>query len=202
MPEPLVDGARWVLAIVFSLSLAEKLLALRSNSAAWHPVLVQTAWTRRHARVLMSLSFVADLVAVVLLVVVPSLGGVAGAALLLAYTGAAWRLHDATQAGPCRCFYGLLNTSNGTAFLLRNTLLFTIALTTLLEPIRAMPQSFSAVPWAMALMGSVMLASRFGLRRPQAAARDVNSVEGEDGRIAWRLATERPVAAEGSGNAE
>jgi hypothetical protein len=119
--EAAVDGARWVLLVVFALSSVEKIGVLRSRTAEWHPLMLVTPWRRRHAKLLVASSLVADLAAVALLLIRPGLGSWLTAVLLVTYTVTASRAHYDT--GDCQCFWKLLNARTTLGLITRNALL-------------------------------------------------------------------------------
>jgi hypothetical protein len=122
-----VEGARWALTAVFVLSAVEKGQTLWARSAAWHPLMLVSPTRRRYATALMSAALIADLAVIVLLAVLPAIGGPAAGALVAAYTWLALPVHS-RGAGSCRCLWKLLDSKTRLALLGRNVVLFALAL--------------------------------------------------------------------------
>lgn len=160
------EGARWVLALAFLLAAMEKVLALRSRSAAWHPVMLVSPVRRRLANTLFSISAVADICAVVLLILAPRNGGVLAGALVFTYTVAGWSVHAGGHEEQCDCFWRVLNTYTREGLLVRNSLLIVSAI---LVSTGVSSQQLSGVLWGIALSALIVGSTQFVERRKRSA---------------------------------
>ena len=173
------EGARWSLVIVFVLAIAEKVATLRSGSAQWHPLMLVTLRRQKYATPLMIASLFVDVLAVALLVSRSAEGALVSGGILLVYTAAAWPVHESSSDSTCRCFYGLFNSSTRKGLILRNSLLFALAVVTWLEPVRSV--TWSGMLGAILLLAAIAVASRFtdksfGPKSPGAALRKAKNL--------------------------
>lgn len=178
--EAIIDGARWALMAVFVLTAVEKGQTLWAQSAAWHPVMLVSQARRRHARTLMAGALVADLAVLGLLVLLPRVGGVAGAVLVAAYTLLAVPVYSSAGGGAgCRCFWKVLDTTTWPGSLARNLVLVALALGVGLQSPTGLglPELASAV--ALIVVLSVFVAGVDGRFRP-AYGRDPKRDEGDE----------------------
>lgn len=121
------DGARWALVVLFSFAALEKAATLKSNAAAWHPIMLMNQFRRAHATLLMAVSLVADVAALGLLVAWPNVGATLCIALIVIYSTASVRMHDQAGATGCRCFWKFMNTTATIGLLARNALMVAYA---------------------------------------------------------------------------
>lgn len=159
--EDVANGARWTLVVVFALAAVEKIVTLRSGSAAWHPVMLVNPRLRPWATGLMAGSFVVDVVALGLLIKWPVQGGLLASALVVAYSAAAARVHIRGAARECRCIWKLLNASTRKGLVVRNVLLIILAgFVATASPTTSVP----GVLWAGVLFGAISGATRLADR--------------------------------------
>jgi hypothetical protein len=153
--DAIVNGARWALVIVFAFAVIEKIQALKSGSAAWHPVMLVSACRRRWATHLMAGSLAVDVVAIGLLIGDQVKGGLLSAVLVVVYSIAGARVHI-QSAEECRCLWKLLNTSTRRGLVVRNCVLVLLAgLVMTGSPAISMP----GLVWGAALLVVVFAAT-------------------------------------------
>lgn len=142
----LPSAAQLALSLLFLLSSLEKARTVRSRSAAWHPVLVRTRWTRHRAPLLMGVFAALDCACAFLVVLVPRIGGLWATGLLLIYT---WVSRGRPAGEGCRCFFRIMDTRSFPGLLTRNGALFLMIIVILLSnPI----PSWTGAPLAVALL--------------------------------------------------
>lgn len=166
MLDAAADGGRWVLVVMLALAAIEKGASLHSRSAAWHPVMLVSSRRRQHAAKLLTISLVADVAAIALLVFDPKIGALASGALILLYTVAAIRVHGEAGGGDCRCFWKFLNVRTRKGLAARNATL--LGLTAGVAIGRPVP-SVGGLGWAVVVLG--LLALLTGLAERGAEAR-------------------------------
>lgn len=121
-------GAVQSLLIVLALGAIEKARTLRARAAAWHPVLLGSAFRRRHATSLVALSLAGDICTIMLSLLAPRLGlGIAGLLVVLYTLAAATRPGALSQRAHCGCLGGLLDGQGLLFLIVRNTVLLAIA---------------------------------------------------------------------------
>lgn len=131
--EPLTEGAQLVLALVFALSAVEKGAALLARTARWHPVVIAHPRLRRRAAPLMAAALVADVAAVICLLLVPAAGAPLAAGALVAYTYLGARV-DYDHGGSCRCVSKGFDAKTRRALLVRNAYLGALAVAVAASP--------------------------------------------------------------------
>jgi hypothetical protein len=194
--ETAVDAGRWVLTVVFSLAVVEKISALATRSAAWHPVMLLSPLRRRFAGLLIGASLVADLLTVGLLLMLPSVGGAMSMTLTLAYTIAARDVHYVSDQG-CRCFWKLPSTSTRAGLFFRNSLLLLLG-----ALVATKPPSISGEGLAggALLLGVILAAHRIVdvVATPSVFQRSENGQRGQEGSPPAAVTAQRSLGRERS----
>lgn len=148
------DGMRWALLIILALASLEKAERLHSGHASDHSAIHRWAALRRYPRLVMTASLFADILASVLLVLEPSMGGVAAISLLTSYSTAALGRSDEDTWGEitsngCQCLPGSLETKSAKGLLARNGVLVIFA--GVVSGVSPTP-SFPGMLWAAVLL--------------------------------------------------
>lgn len=154
----LIEAGQLVLIVLFALSSAEKFRRVASGSAAWHPLVIESAWRRRHARMLFGVACGLDIAAVASIAMVPRIGGPFAAALLVTYTVLSGG-HISREG--CRCFLAILDARSFTVVVARNSLLLSASAGVAMTAPSPTP---GALPAASALVGLLWAGSRLADR--------------------------------------
>lgn len=121
--------------VIFSLAAVEKLNLLRTNAAAWHPIMLASPRRRHNATLLMALGLGADLVVVALLLSQPARGSVVAAILVLGYSIAAMGVPESVGGSSCRCLWKVMNTWTRSGLLVRNSMFVGLAALARVQPV-------------------------------------------------------------------
>jgi hypothetical protein len=178
-------GLAVTLLAVFLLSSVEKIAALLSGRAAWHPVILGTPWLRARAVGAMAASLAADILAVCLLAFQSSLGVRFSLALLLVYTIFGARISEAAVSKEgCRCLWGILEANSRSGFFVRNLGLMAIAAVSLVVKLDPRPgvRSLSAGAVLLSLVALGIFVADW-LARSRASPRPRNEDATSDGSL-------------------
>jgi len=161
----LPSGARTALVLVFGLAAVEKVITLRSGSAAWHPGIIVSNWRRTHAVSLLSVALAADIACIGLLSWRPLLGSAASMVGLAGYTALAPRHLTGDR---CHCFWRILDSRTFGTLVVRNALLVGMAVLVFLQPPDwSIGAVLASLPFILGLSVLVTSLDRQNLRDPR-----------------------------------
>lgn len=184
MTADLLAAGRAALIGVVALSVGEKVRVLRTKSAGWHPLIVNSPFRRQHAKELMQLALAADIAVAGLLAFSPYVGGLAFACLVGCYTMVGSRRAEGSH---CSCFWGFMNSKSRPAFLARNTIFISIALgVAVSRPRLRLSSALSGLALMLALALIVGAIDRYlagAPSRPVASSTGTHDAARERGRV-------------------